>query len=914
MVCRRIESAPSKLRFRRALHMMVGTAVLVVVAVGCGVKREMATSHAVLRVIETGAQEIYEVREISTEVQVVDLSPRADLDDGGWHIDGSAVSRGFDNGRWQYRLNGDGKLRLIRDLPVRAAEIDVIEVEVVGLSPSGQIRLQWSEGDEKFRNRKSIRFGAREGSGTVNRVFRFDVGNHQSWTDGISSIRINLTTDNRNVQLGRVLGTRLDVDEDRLGTAFQTAWLVELDRNHRAAQLAHPAVPIERRVDLPDGATLDFGTGVPPTQREPVRFTVTAETGDAQGEGARVFDQWVDATETSGWSDHEIDLSAFAGRDVRLTFRVETERELDVLHGLPMWANPVVWAPAVENGPPNVVLISVDTLRADHMSLYGYSRPTTPKIDRWADRRAVVFDSVVAPSPWTLPSHVSMMTGIDALGHGVNHAAPATSTLLMLAEMLRSHGYATAAVTGGSYLHPRFGLAQGFESYRSYKGDLSIEFQTELDATMDWFGENADRAPFFFFFHTYEVHDPYEPREPFFSRFAESALDPGFRDGVTRPARGNRPDRLRNTNQFFLRRAEDGSVEPLDWNDVGIITDLYDSGIAYADHHLGALLDRLSEPDLVDNTLVVFTSDHGEAMGEHRLAGHSSLYDHDLMVPLLVALPGGTHRGTRVGSQVRTVDIAATVLDVIGLPRPPGMDGNSLIPLIEGEERGSRPAESYAALSNHGLAVRSGEGDKYIFRNLPWHIPIGWEQLFDLETDPGETKNLAESSPKTAGYRTSVVAAMQQRQSGLRLDLANRGDEMCRLEIRGRGLTIGSNTIKTTRLGGGCRVLEAGAVGCDLAAGGEMKLIAERVTTPSVEISGVVIFGADERRYPFSLEYEIGSDLEPSAVAIGGDGDRGDGGVEIAVEWVGDVGVLGLDPSDFDDELRQQLEALGYIQ
>ena len=915
MVNERFKPSPSKLCIGRLPHSMVGLAVLCALAVGCGDDGGSTSSHAVLRFIDSGLQEIYEVREIATEMRVADLSPDPKADGGGWHIDGKAKAKGWHDGRQHYKITGKRDLRLTRELTEPASEIDVIELEIGGLRPSSAVWLMWAGEGESFRKQDSIRFGARQGVGTMFRTFRFDVGSHPSWTDEVAKVRIVLSTESRNIQLGRVVGTRLDVDRDRLDSALADGWLAELGGAHRGVQLAIPGVAVERRVHLPKGATLEFGVGVPPTQPLPVRFLVGVGTGVGQNEVVTVFDEVLNGGVTGDWADRSVDLAAFAGQDLRLVLEVEADGDLDPLQGLPMWANPVVRAPTIEDLPPNVVLISVDTLRADHMSLYGYSRRTTPKIDRWADRRAVVFDTVVAPSPWTLPSHVSMMTGIDALGHGVNHAAPATSNLLMLAEMLRSRGYATAAVTGGSYLHPRFGLAQGFEDYRSFKGDLTLEFETELDATMDWLGKNAGQAPFFLFFHTYEVHDPYDPREPFFSRFAGKALDPDFKDGVTRNSGEKRPDRLRNTNRFVLRKVADDSLEPVDWDDVGIITDLYDSGIAYTDDHLGLLLDRLSEPDLAGNTLVILTSDHGEALGEHRLAGHSSLYDHDLLVPLVIALPGGSRRGTRVGPQVRTVDIAATVLDVVGLPPPPGMDGKSLLPLIDGDDRDPRAAESYAALSNHGLAMRSGDGDKYIFRNLPWPIPIGWEQLFDLDADPGETKNLAVSSAKTDAFRGAAVARMEDRQSGLRLDLVNRGDEECRIEFRGHGVSIGSNTLKTTRLGGGCQVIEAGEVGCTLAAGDAMTLIGERVKNPSVEISGSVIIDGGERRQPFALEYEIGVDLEPRVLVVDPDGEQKDGGaVSLTLRWVGDPGILGLDPSDTDDELRQQLEALGYIQ
>ena len=532
----------------------------------------------------------------------------------------------------------------------------------------------------------------------------------------------------------------------------------------------------------------------------------------------------------------------------------------------------------------------------------------------------MVFETVVAPSPWTLPSHVSIMTGLDALAHGVNHAVPAPTTLLTLAEVLRSRGYATAAVTGGSYLHPRFGLAQGFEDYRSFKGDLNLELEFELESALSWLDDHAQREPFFFFFHTYEVHDPYDPREPYYSDFADGAFDASFRDAVTRNASEKRPDRIRHTNHFVLRGAEDKSLTKVAWQDVEVIVDLYDSGIAFADEHIGRLLDRLSLPDLRDNTLVILTSDHGEALGEHRLAGHSSLYDHDLLVPLVIALPDGEGRGESIVAQVRSVDIAATVLDVVVMPQPPGIDGRSLLPLITGEETDSREAASYAALSNHGLALRTGDRLKYIFRNIPWKIPIGWEELYDLDADPGENHSFAGDASRLEPLQAAARGILVGRQSGMRIELANHSDRKCRVELKGTGIVIGSNTVKTTRLGGGCFVIEVGLIGCDLAPGTEITLIGERVQSPRVEMSGTFAFDGISDRIPFILGYEVGVDSKPRSVVVEvarqviSNEPAGEGDVSLSLTWVGDPGLLGIDPAENDMELRRQLEALGYIQ
>lgn len=914
MVTSEIDPTPGPSGIGRRSTALVVCLSVCLLAVACSDARHSAVSGSLLRFIETAPQEIFEITEISTETVVADLTPRRGAKIGGWELTGPADVGGFRDERLLVKMKEDGEAVFTRELREPAAEIHVIEIEVGGLRPSDSVRLLWAEEGQAFNKGRSIRFGARNGVGTMFRTFRFDVGRHVLWSDRVAKLELRVTGQNL-IHIGRVLAIHLEIDDERFREAAAGSWLYELDGHHRGMLLAVPGEVIERRVRLQPGAELRFGVGVPPTQPDGVRFRVTLLDVES-GRSDAIFDQRT-AGGSYGWFDHVVDLSAFAGREVRLALEVEEGDSFDVLFGVPMWAEPEVRAPTTDDMPPNVVLISVDTLRADRMSLYGSDRLTTRRIERWAERRAVVFDNAVAASPWTLPSHTSMLTGLDAVAHGVNHPAPAPTTLLTLAEMLRSRGYATAAVTGGSYLHPRFGLAQGFDSYRSFKGDLALELETEIKTALGWLDAHASQTPFFLFFHTYEVHDPYDPREPYFSEYAGAPLDPAYKDAVTRNAGDLRDDRLRNTNRFDLRSAEGNDLTKVRWEDVGVIADLYDSGVAYADEKLGLLLDRLVEPDLRDTTLVILTSDHGEALGEHRLAGHSSLYDHDLLIPLLVALPDGKQRGNRVAAQVRTVDIAPTVLEIAGLPRPPGMDGRSLLPMITGEERFPRRAESYAALSNHGLSLRTGDGGKYIFRNIPWEIPIGWEQYFDLASDPGETRNLSGGSVDLQPLRNAAVETLESRQPGLRLVLSNRSDRGCRIELAGDGVTIGASTVKSTSMDGGCRMLGLGRVGCDVEPGIDVNLVFERVQSSVVEIAGTFTTAAANAS-PFELAIEIGADPGPRSVSfdpVGGvsDGPAGDGSVSVMASWFGDPGLLGLDPADTDMELRRQLEALGYI-
>ncbi len=899
------ESTARRPRWGLRLTLTVSLAAAIVAGGACRGPRTGSTSGPVLRFVDRPAQEIFESRRIAVEATAVDLSP--DPADGtvGWRLEGAAKPRGWSGGRLLARSTGDGELVFTRGLGAPATGVDVVEVELGGLRPSDSVRLRWAGEGEDFGPAASIRLGARLGVGAAIRTFRFDVAGHDRWTATTTRLQLVVATEARLVQLGRVAGLRLELDRAGLERSLGEPWIAELGGHHRSVLLGPPGHRIERRLVVPPRARLEVATGVPSTQPGAVRFRVEVRAADEPGVAATVLD----AEGGPSWLDQVADIAAFAGREVTIALEATAEDELDPLLGLPMWADPTVWAPSPDPPPPNVVLISVDTLRADRMSLYGYSRPTTPHLDRWARERAVVFESAVAAAPWTLPSHVSMLTGIDAVGHGVNHAAPAPTTLLTLAEILRGRGWTTVGVTGGSYLHPRFGLAQGFDDYRSYKGDLSLELETELENALGWLESNAGKAPFFLLFHTYETHDPYDPREPFFSNFTGAPFDAAYRDAATRNAEGVRADRLRATNVFVLRDAAGDGATEVPWDEVGLVSDLYDSGVAYADDRLGRLLERLSRPDLADRTLVIVTSDHGEALGERELAGHGTLYDHDLMVPLIVALPGGERRVERVAAQVRLVDILPTVLEVAGLAAPPGLDGASLLPMMTGADHEPRLATAYASMSNHGLALRTADRTKFILRNLPWAVPAGREELYDLEADPAELDNLAASSAEVGPLREAAERVLDDRQPGIRLELANRSAGPCRFELAGQGLVLAPDTLKATRADAVCSFLGAGVVGCDLPPGVSLTLVGERVEDPRVGIDGSVAFAKAGRPQPFGLALEIGADPGPRTATVAGAG----GQATATLSWVGDPGILGIDPAGSDDELRRQLEALGYI-
>jgi arylsulfatase A-like enzyme len=302
----------------------------------------------------------------------------------------------------------------------------------------------------------------------------------------------------------------------------------------------------------------------------------------------------------------------------------------------------------------NVVLISVDTLRADHVGAYGYPRPTTPNIDALA-ARSVVFENAISQSSWTRPAHLSMLTGLHPNEHGVlalKDRAPLADDIPTLASVLFTHGYRTAGFTGGVNVSATFGFDRGFETYRS-NGKY---FRDNLEETKYWLDRHAGEK-FFLFWHGYDPHTPY----------LSDAID---RAAMATPARP----------EIGLRRA----CRAKRFHDVVVrYVDEYDAAVRRADRYVGKLLAELDARSLLERTVVIVTSDHGEEFREHGRCFHlSTLYREVLHVPLLVSGPGLAPR--RIPRSVpASVSIAPTILHILGATNSP-LPGPSLASALAG--------------------------------------------------------------------------------------------------------------------------------------------------------------------------------------------------------------------------------------
>jgi arylsulfatase A-like enzyme len=412
------------------------------------------------------------------------------------------------------------------------------------------------------------------------------------------------------------------------------------------------------------------------------------------------------------------------------------------------------------SGSPNVLLIVLDTVRADRMSLHGYARPTTPFLERMA-KEGTMFTQAVAPSSWTLPSHASLFTGLPPNEHGAGRKALA-SHHRTLAEVFLQRGYRTGGFAANFlFCYGHTGLAQGFQQYRAvmtspvdaaartvfgqrilyrvaalagYRDligrqnarDINAMFLRWLDSSGNDLGQ---QAPFFAFLNYFDAHDPYMPPPEFGAKFSAS---------------GDALLRRRPVNPDFA------AISELSAESLAQERDAYDAAIAFMDAQLENLFAELARRGLLDSTIVVVTSDHGEAHGEHETLGHGkNLYREALHIPLLVRWPGKVAAGVRDSRIVSLTDVPATLLALAGLSAE--LPGRILVP------RDGRPPDSTGEAPGYSnldaalwryVPMRESEIWMHSLVTPQWHFirkGDGSVELFDWRQDPAELQNLADT-------------------------------------------------------------------------------------------------------------------------------------------------------------------------
>jgi arylsulfatase A-like enzyme len=407
---------------------------------------------------------------------------------------------------------------------------------------------------------------------------------------------------------------------------------------------------------------------------------------------------------------------------------------------------------------PNVLLVSIDSLRRDHVHAYGYARETTPTIDRLA-REGVLFEQAVSMSSWTLPAHMSLFTSMPPLQHGLTKVQRRLAREVQtLPRVFQANGYATAGFVACPLLSSSLGFAQGFDHYDDYTlpqnapnaADRGLTSPGSLALVNGWLDawQRGGRAqPFFIFLHLWDVHYDYAPPPPY-----DRMFDPDYGGTMT----GDR---------FLANREIHPEMDP---RDLAHVIALYDGEIRYTDDHLGRLVDRLADLGLLDDTILVVTSDHGDEFFEHGGKGHGlTVYDELILVPLVVRYPPRIPAGQRIPGQVRHVDVGPTLLSLAAVAAPtdfgtrgryePMVRERDLTPWITGDPQAA-PFPELVAIPETQMIFGFGAGAVRTAERklIEYNHPRNPRQLFDVRRDPGERTDLAAAQPATAERLSAV--------------------------------------------------------------------------------------------------------------------------------------------------------------
>jgi arylsulfatase A-like enzyme len=478
----------------------------------------------------------------------------------------------------------------------------------------------------------------------------------------------------------------------------------------------------EIRVAIPENATLQFAAGIDEyvwsERSSACEFLLLFEEGKKEHVLFRKKFRPFEDKRQKRWLEVNIDLSEFKNKKGLLKFKtIPLASQEDAGHshlGYFLLANPRIVFPTRADDP-NIVLISIDTLRRDHLSTYGYRKKTSPFLDTLAGESAV-FNNAIAQAPYTVTSHITMMTSLW----------PSTHQILthdyqdrLLPQVLKAWGYQTAGFTGGGQVSAVYGFDRGMDVYDFEGGRSEVIFPKATE----WIAKTLGN-PFFLFLHTYDVHMPYEPPPPY-----DSLFDPAY-DGVV--GRWTEGCVVIDESALFNR-----------------ILDLYDGEIRYVDAQIQRVVQFLREKGLYENTMLIITSDHGEEFMEHgTMACHAhTLYNELLLIPLIIKFPKGQWAGRTILDPVALNDLMPTVLGSIDIPVPSHSQGESLLDYLEGKVKRDRQrpifSEQVVIRDDPRIEVSIQTLSEKYYQKLD--LP---GEYYDLISDPAEKHSLAEIQKK----------------------------------------------------------------------------------------------------------------------------------------------------------------------
>jgi arylsulfatase A-like enzyme len=415
-------------------------------------------------------------------------------------------------------------------------------------------------------------------------------------------------------------------------------------------------------------------------------------------------------------------------------------------------------APGAER--PHVILISIDTLRADHVGCYGYDRPTTPAIDALA-LESIRFENAISQAGWTLPSHMSLMTSLMPSQHGVTQERALNPAIVTLAESLQNAGYTTAGFASWIYVSENYGFGQGFDEYRTLVDTRRLDVAggggafpagRVVDAVQGWLSRRGD-DPVFLFVHLFDPHMDYVPPGEYAEMFAEA--DPPSIDG-----------RYETLKRYI--RGLNESPASLSPRELHHVESLYDGEIRYVDSQIEELLASLDASLGLGNCHLILLSDHGEEFMDHgSIEGHGwTLYEEVVHVPLLWRLPAKARGGGTVAAPVGLIDVAPTLLDYLQIDAPEAFRGKSRRTAMEGDES---PGYVLSENDRFNIEMRVLRGERYKLihtadsgRNAAGVPILAGFELYDLVKDPAEAVNLYD--PEDG--RSHALVALLEASSG----------------------------------------------------------------------------------------------------------------------------------------------------
>ena len=490
---------------------------------------------------------------------------------------------------------------------------------------------------------------------------------------------------------------------------------LELGKVPRRGIFAHDARSYRWYLDIPQKAELVFDYA---SEASDAKFMVrVSENG---GETKTIFEQ----AGTKEWQEGAVDLSAYAGKTVRL------EIARSGADGTSGWAEPEIMLsgeappPPPDGGKPkNVIVILIDTIRADVFEPIGGegSLVKTPVFDALS-KESTVFTTAYTPENWTKPSVASVLTGLYPSTHGTKADADTVSQDAdLLSEQLKAAGFETASFVANGYVSEKYGFLQGWDAHTNYiRQSLNSSAENVYDDAIEWVEKRKDKdKPFFLYIQTIDPHVPYKVDEKYTNLYHPNP----YPKSIGRTLSGKHQQEIRK--------------KPLPENELAWVKALYFGEVTYHDEHMGRFLEDMRTRGILDNSLLVITNDHGEELNEHDKLGHGhSLYDEVIRAPLLMRFPGRFEAGAQIADPVELIDIAPTVLDVLGMEPAEDHDGFSLMPLVEGAPL-TRPYYAMTEFLEGQRSVRVGSWKMIVSGNST--------QLFHIPSDPTEQKELSDT-------------------------------------------------------------------------------------------------------------------------------------------------------------------------